>query len=605
MSSKFTFITPFFQRHGIGFLDVILQAIDDNNGIVSQQLSQIEQYELMCKTLKHGQLNNLERVIYLLPGNYLDSNNIVSLWKEFTSEAKLAAIEESIIKTSIRPNESIADLRKLVTYLNESKDKHFPNYEWLETNWGNHQDLLHIINEFSLKTQIDWYKKCSPIYKNNASIKFEFVELDIQYNQLQEEVETTSALKKWLSHQDLDIHTYVNLWGVATSFQIALYCLSWSTTRLKNVHFLKCCTHKISNIEQRFTPLNIVPVNKDLLADLESMNHKLTGLSTQQQDTFKWLKQYKEFEDNFTIMLLGPRGIGKTKVVKEVYGSELDCIISVNCAQFQSNPELARSELFGHVEGSFTGANTTKDGAFTQANGKVLFLDEIHHLDKATQSMLLTALQTDNKGYFHYTPLGADRPKASKFQLIVASNLEENKLKGNILNDLLDRISQRLLTFSPLIAGPAIADRFTHVWNEMDFKGVHNNPLEDMGLEFKNWLTDRNRVFSGNYRDLQKISILCADYQRCKNNSDLIHKGTSLVNYIQANWREKLNEKEDTIENFFNENNHLSIKAMTNEFKAKLVQAAEFHSGDIKSAAKMLGITPKNIIEIKKRYQEQ
>lgn len=610
MPSKFTFITPFFQRHGIGFLDVILKALNDApTKIVNNENERHDQYEVFKAIQSNGKLSNLEKVIYLLPKDYKNHIGAVPLWKEFSSKTKLDFIKSSIKKTSTNTKQSVEDLDKLINYIEDNENKTFPDYCWLEKHWRNPKDLWHIINEFSLATQVEWYQQHSTLFKENSSKKFKFVELDIEYSQLEED-KVTYALKKWLEDESIKTNTYINLWGVASSFQLAFHYLSWSSPRLKQSSFIKCTTVKTATDKERFTPLHIISTDKNLLATFESEKNKGTKLSAEQLDTSAWLKKYKEFDDNFTIMLLGPKGIGKTEIVNEVYdpkGTKKE-VVSVNCAQFKSNPELACSELFGHKKGSFTGANSDKNGAFTKANDKVLFLDEVHHLDEATQAMLLTALQTDSNGFYNFTPLGGNDLEQSKFQLIVASNKKQGELKEFLLHDLLDRITQRVLRFSSLKPGKSIIKEFNNVWVDMAFMGSPNpvNPLLDesndhFDLRFKTWLSHRSRKFEGNYRDLQKIAILSADYQRCKSDSRLIKGGVTLVDYIEQNWKQASKKKEISIENFLNENNQVSLESITNEFKAKIVRSAEYFNGDQKSAANMLGITPKSLIAIKKR----
>ncbi|KMV31468.1 hypothetical protein AB733_04930 [Photobacterium swingsii] len=599
MSEKFTFITPFFEWHGIGYLDVILQAMNDayqKNSTLPKSTERFDSYQMQEKFSQNGELECLERGVYLLPLNYQVTIGRSSRWKEFVSPEKQQNIQESIHKTSTNYDETKEDLANLVSYLQSAEDKNFPDYQWLKKNWRHQQDLWHIINEFSIGTQVAWYKDNSSIYKKSPQI--EFVELDIEYAQLHDEYRTAKILRYWLAEQNLNQHAYVNLWGAMTSFQIAFHYLSWASPRFKSAHLVKCINEKKSNLQERLTPIRIEKANKDLLVQLRADDLDQYGLSEQQEKTYLWLNKYRELGDNFTILLLGARGVGKTKVVTDVYANQGRDVISVNCAQFQSNPELARSELFGHVKGAFTGANENKSGAFSEANNKTLFLDEIHHLDKATQSLLLTALQTDHEGHFSFVPLGSNKHTKVKFQLITASNQKIGQLAELILPDLLDRISQRTLEFSPLQPGEAICGEFIHVWEKMDFKGALN-PVEH-DKKFLDWLTNIDRVFSGNYRDLQKIAILCADYQRC---SDLLPKNISLISYVESTWRQitASRPKDVSIENFLDEHNKLSLKEITDEFKAKVVRAAELYNGDIKTAAKMLGITPKNLIEIKKR----
>lgn len=607
MLDSFTFITPFFQRHGIGYLDVILQTMDKDHEQLSSDgyvPNEHDQYKAHSSTLKKGKLTQLNAAFYLLPKEYKRENGEAHRWKEFISDEKIKLIENSIDKTSSANEQSKTDLKKLKRYLIEEGGS-FPNYAWLKNEWQELPDLWHIINEFSLYTQVEWYKDHSTLYQMNEG-KVQFIEIDIKYEDLENEYAVTAALKKWVQEQHFDSHTYINLWGTATALQLAWYYLAWSSPNLKPTKFVKCKTVKQHKDKTRFTPLIIEHADKSLLTSLETSSHQLTGLSEEQQEAFYWLQEYKDYGDQFTILLLGDRGIGKTRVVEKVFN---DQIISINCAQFKSNPDLARSELFGHKKGSFTGATNDKKGAFKSADNNVLFLDEVHHLDKATQAMLLTALQTDKNGFFTFTPLGADKPNKVKFQLIVASNAKPEKLNELILPDLLDRISQRIIQFESLLTGESIVKHFNSVWEEMKFTRVPYHPLsKNMDKkftkpEFHDWLVNKTHSFEGNYRDLERIAILCADYQRSCHNTKLITSQLSMVEYIEKklNWNIPPTRKEITIEHFLDEHNHISLEEIVNEFKAKIVRSAEMLCGDQKSAAKMLGITPKAIIGIKKR----
>lgn len=66
--------------------------------------------------------------------------------------------------------------------------------------------------------------------------------------------------------------------------------------------------------------------------------------------------------------------------------------VTVNCAQYADNPELLTSNLFGYKKGAFTGADQDHDGAFVEANGGILFLDEVHRLGSKGQEKLFTYL---------------------------------------------------------------------------------------------------------------------------------------------------------------------------------------------------------------------
>lgn len=135
------------------------------------------------------------------------------------------------------------------------------------------------------------------------------------------------------------------------------------------------------------------------------------------------------------MVIEGETGIGKEEFVKLIH--RLRCVfrgpvplVTVNCALLDN--EVAISELFGSVKGSFTGA-VEKAGFIEQANGGMLFLDEVHHLNMNVQKKLLRVMNDGS-----YYRVGDTRPRRSKFQVITASTKDLSAMakKGEFLVDL-------------------------------------------------------------------------------------------------------------------------------------------------------------------------
>ena len=96
-------------------------------------------------------------------------------------------------------------------------------------------------------------------------------------------------------------------------------------------------------------------------------------------------------KEPYEVTIFGPTGTGKEIIARALHDDKEGRFIAINCAGLPEN--LLESELFGHVQGAFTGAIRTKPGLFSLANGGTLFLDEIGELPIDLQAKLLRALQ--------------------------------------------------------------------------------------------------------------------------------------------------------------------------------------------------------------------
>jgi DNA-binding NtrC family response regulator len=150
-------------------------------------------------------------------------------------------------------------------------------------------------------------------------------------------------------------------------------------------------------------------------------------------------------------IIQGETGTGKEEFAKLVHRKRIYLqgavvpFVSVNCANF--NNDLSLSLLFGHVKGAFSGAEKSTDGFIAEANGGILFLDEIHTLSIETQQKLLRVLNDGS-----YSRLGDTKTSYSKFQVIAATtrDLDEEVKRGSFLMDLRFRLLGIELTMKPL-----------------------------------------------------------------------------------------------------------------------------------------------------------
>ena len=121
---------------------------------------------------------------------------------------------------------------------------------------------------------------------------------------------------------------------------------------------------------------------------------------------------------DITVLILGPNGAGKESVAQRIhYSSDRreKPLVAVNCAVIPK--ELAPTLFFGHVKGTFTGADGNKEGYFDLAKGGTLFLDEIGTLSPEVQAMLLRVLQEGT-----YLPIGSARERKADVRIVAATN---------------------------------------------------------------------------------------------------------------------------------------------------------------------------------------
>lgn len=154
---------------------------------------------------------------------------------------------------------------------------------------------------------------------------------------------------------------------------------------------------------------------------------------------------------DISVLIIGESGTGKEVIAKSIHQNSArknNNFIAVDCGTIPK--DLAASEFFGHIKGSFTGAISDKTGYFEAANGGTLFLDEIGNLSYENQIQLLRALQERK-----IKPVGSNKEIDVDIRIITATNedLREAVRNGDFREDLYHRINE----FS--IHSPSLRDR--------------------------------------------------------------------------------------------------------------------------------------------------
>lgn len=190
---------------------------------------------------------------------------------------------------------------------------------------------------------------------------------------------------------------------------------------------------------------------------------------------------------------------GETGAGKEVFAQQLHAacsraqapLVAVNCAALPEN--LIESELFGYEEGAFTGARRRGAvGLLRQAQGGVLFLDEIGDMPLGLQSRLLRVLQQRE-----VTPLGGGKPVAVDFRLICATHrdLRQAVAEGRFRADLYYRIAQYTLPLPALREHADLPGLIGDLWRRLQ---------QGTAVELPSELRERLAAhdWPGNYREL-------------------------------------------------------------------------------------------------------
>ncbi len=213
------------------------------------------------------------------------------------------------------------------------------------------------------------------------------------------------------------------------------------------------------------------------------------------------------------LLITGPTGAGKSQLARRIYALKkarrgvAGPFVDLNCATLRGDG--AMSALFGHVKGAFTGALSDRPGLLRQANGGVLFLDEIGELGADEQAMLLRALEDKR-----FLPVGSDREVESDFQLIAGTNrdLQAEVERGRFREDLLARIN--LWTFRlpalrerPEDIPPNLLYELDQASEAMGTRVTMNKEAQERFLDFA---TSPDARWTGNFRDLNAAVLRMA-----------------------------------------------------------------------------------------------
>ena len=207
------------------------------------------------------------------------------------------------------------------------------------------------------------------------------------------------------------------------------------------------------------------------LGEIHRMDN-IIGKSRAMQQVFASIRAAAASEA--TILIQGESGTGKELVAGAIHFNSdrgKGPLVAVNCSALSEN--LLESELFGHVKGSFTGANRDRMGRFEEASGGTIFLDEIGELSPYIQVKLLRVLQERE-----VERVGDSRKRKIDIRIITATHkdLYARVREGQFREDLYYRLKVFPIQLPPLKARrediPILADHFIKGMNQKTGKQV-------------------------------------------------------------------------------------------------------------------------------------
>ncbi len=270
-----------------------------------------------------------------------------------------------------------------------------------------------------------------------------------------------------------------------------------------------------------------------LTSELQNkMGFEIIGKSKAMQNVVQLMKKVAN-TDHTAVLITGESGTGKELIAKGIHhmSKRKDNIFySVNCSAIPET--LFESEFFGHLKGSFTGANDSREGWFEIADGGSLFLDEIGDMPLTQQSKLLRIIEEKK-----VSRVGSRKTSTFNVRIITASNrsLTEMIRQNTFRLDLFHRISTFIIEIPPL------RDRKEDIPMLVDYfigklKKQVNSKIKKVEDKVYDILTEYH--YPGNIRELRNIierALILADGTTLKAKDFHINEHVAFVKESTAN----------------------------------------------------------------------
>ena len=302
-------------------------------------------------------------------------------------------------------------------------------------------------------------------------------------------------------------------------------------------------------------------------------------------------------QSDATVLIRGKSGTGKEVAARTIHKMSKrgqQKMITINCPALPE--QILESELFGYVQGAFTGADRDKDGLFLEASGSTILLDEIADIPVYLQTKLLRVLQEKE-----IQPLGQTSTVKVDVRVLASTNqdLEAKIAKGEFREDLFYRLNVMTVTMPSLHEMqediPLLALHFLHVYmEEYQREGMEFSPEALQCLERREW--------KGNVRELQS-----------RINRAVLLTPTKIIttNDLLSSEEFTENKSADNAGNVVPiyihrlTNNEAKVEVMTHFTTTYLTRALTVNGGNVSAAARESGLGRQSFQRLMQRFNIQ
>ncbi len=517
--TKIIYVQWHFLTHGIAYFKHILSAFA-SGAVSKEELLSMQSFEsdLVCQEEMNEWFNRHKRSedgfwfdeVYYLYVNSDIYKDIITTYSHTDAifKARYRVLNEYKLPDNVRSiwhdileNKKIKTLQDQFEYIDKLNISLDCKNEVKRQVWK----FMHF---YSVEDQIWWFKNYSNIPKEYIErIKFINKSDEVaNYSDYIAHSKIASKLLNSLLYKDKNHFIVVNpVFAMAYPLVAFFTVLNSGIIDVTRVAMIAARKEQ-SDPYKRFKNFKLHSLPSDLVAKIHEEVSKVyvKPATPRRKAVNKILATY--LKQGFAILMVGERGTGKSYWARKAAQQQgYEKIITVNCASFKGNVDLAESLLFGYAKGAFTGANKDRDGFFQQARGGILFLDEIHTLDLEVQQKLLLALQTDENNQFTIRKLGGSEEEKVSCIVIFATNRPVEELTRYLLPDFYDRISQLVIELPPL---RETREEIPKIFLEEIIPGLKFEKYKDVFANDKRLLNWLKRIpLYGNHRDLQRIAI--------------------------------------------------------------------------------------------------